>query len=126
MKTDISLVKLRGFSKELNMCAQKIRKERLELTEVRSVLRRIEDEAIGIVASNLEKQIERLAQEEINLRKLRVCLDRIISLYEQCEEKILDYGETDGWIARAVLLNINRYTKVLKEIPNINFVYGSE
>lgn len=126
MNTEISLVKLISFSRELEECWFRVRIERQQLMEVRANLKRIDEEAIAIVVFQLGRQIEKLEQEEKNLQKLKVALKRIISTYEQCEEKILDFGEKDNWIAKAVILNTDRYMKVLNAIPNINFLYGSE
>lgn len=96
MNTDIVLKKLKHLAEDLRDCERRIKSQRAQLEATNEVLRTMDSEAMHIVCDKLKRQSEGLNREEQKIKMLRTGLLRIISLYENCEEKILSMEDRSG------------------------------
>lgn len=116
MYTEILLNKMRALTEELRLCENRIRREQLRVMEVRASIRVLEGGAMYEVSSKLLKQIQGMERDIQKVRMLRTALSKIISLYENCEEKIvsLDDGRKNLSQNQFGSLEIKPYAEILK------------
>ena len=123
MYTEILLNKMRALTEELRLCENRIRREQLRVMEVRASIRTLEGGAMYEVSSKLLKQIQGMERDIQKVRMLRTALLKIISLYENCEEKIvsLDEGRKNQRQDQFGPVEIKPYVEILK-ILNLKFL----
>ena len=114
MYTEIELRKVENAIIQMDEAERKLRKEYLELVELRSRLCSLEMKSIYEIRKKLYIQIERLEREIAKVQKLRTSMKRIVHLYEQCEYKIMDYEDrTVLPIISVIDINFDSWWRIL-------------
>ncbi|MDO4555393.1 MAG: hypothetical protein Q4B70_09640 [Lachnospiraceae bacterium] len=117
MYTEIMPHKLRAFLEELSGAENQIKNQIQDLYETISVLKMFDGDAMEELVRKLTKQAAALEQERIKVRTYRLTLEKIITLYEKCENQILsfDEGKKTSFPTDALLFNLHPYVRL---IPN--------
>jgi hypothetical protein len=121
MYTEILLNKMKALAQELGHCENRISRELEELQNVCDVLKAmsddISDNAMSEVILKLTKQLKGLEQHRQKVRMLQTALIKVISLYENCEKKILSMGEgnTKRYEESFQSMDLKSYYKILDE-----------
>lgn len=93
MNTNILLNKVREYSNELETSYHILNKDIAMIEMVRVTLKHTDDTVMREMDLKLKKQLEKLEESRRKLKQLMVGIEKILKLYEQCEESIVDYGE---------------------------------
>lgn len=126
MYTEILLNKMKAYSEELGKCRKRIRQEQEEIHEVQRVLKTMQGNGLQEVVFRLQKQIQNLEREDQKIEMLRTALLKIISLYENCEKKILSLedGKRKQYSEEFRTTDLNPYKTAMNNL-GIHFYTGS-
>lgn len=118
MCIEILLNRLRSLSEKLRQCENRIKKEQMQTEEVWHELRKIQGDAMHEIQIKLLRQIQGMESDLQKLKMLRTTLQKVISLYENCEEKIvgLDEGKTTGDRGKFEPIGLQPYFEVLEKL----------
>lgn len=123
MCIEILLNKLRSLSEEFRQCENKIKKEQMQTEEVYQELRKFQDDAMHELRIKLRRQIQGMESDLHKLEMLRTALLKVISLYENCEDKIvgLDEGKNTGDKGKFEPIGLQPYFEVIEKL-DLQFV----
>lgn len=115
MYTEINLTKIRQIIQELKHSEHTLMKQYYDLADVILSLKRIQEEGIRITCRKLNAQKTDLYTLIRRVQTMRFTLERIIQLYQNCEETISEYEDWLGGFTKG-LVNPGWFNVVLKDL----------
>lgn len=94
MYTEIELNKLKKEIYQLMECEKQVKKNLVTINELSERLKRTEDSSISEIGKKMRFWNEKFLEERKKMKKLRIALEYIVELYEQCEEQIMEYEDS--------------------------------
>lgn len=113
---EISLHQLKQITEEFVDCKKQLQMDCLRIMEIEKKMEKFPYEKTAVVCRRLKKQTEELFLEIQKMKKLEIALKKIIFLYENCEEDILNFSDDNQskWKEYLVLHDLN-HTKDLMD-----------
>ena len=93
MRTEVLTGKLMRHGREILECEKQIRRRNGDIQEVAAVLKQFDDDVLSEVSAKLLGQCDAIRRTATAVRTMGNTLIRILSLYEDCEEDVIDLLE---------------------------------
>lgn len=119
MYTEIDITKVKQIINELRRCQETLTCQYYDLGDVISSLKRIEEEGIQITCQKLAIQKSNLYSMIRMVQTLRITLEKIITLYQKCENEIVEFEiiqnmRLDWNFIKILPINNNIFINLLK------------
>ena len=115
MYTEINLTRMKQIIQELRHSEHTLMKQYYSLADVILNLKRIQEEGIQTTCRKLNAQKTDLYTLIRRVQTMRFTLEKIVRLYQNCEETISEYEDRIGGFTKG-LVNPGWYNVVLKDL----------
>lgn len=117
MYTEISFKKLEHIVQEIEMCESSLKRQLEQLLEVQNKLKSMDSEAVQLIIKSIQTRNDELLSAVQKVKLLKISLSKIIELYCNCEDKIIQLEDEqlkklDTNIELRQLYSLNKALKI--------------